>query len=180
LTLTLPPEPRLGVHLAVCAYGAHGLKHLSNHQTVLTFFSNALSDNIEFRKLSELSDAELADFNAELSTVVEALDKAVADAKATARSTGVPVDSDWLHRVGTKKRIALKFSAEILSLRQGGTTTAQKAEYERIYKALYRAMLLEEFGEVELKEFEQEVLDKARAAYQTWIESTGQRTWYAP
>jgi hypothetical protein len=41
-------------------------------------------------------------------------------------------------------------------------------------------MLVEEFGEAELREIEQEVLDKARAAYQAWIESTGQRKWFVP
>jgi hypothetical protein len=147
---------------------------------MLTFFSNALSTEVEFDKLRELSDLELMEFHKELSDVVAALSDAVTEAKAKERSSGIPLDQNWLHKIGTKKRIALKFATEAHSLRQGGTTVLQRSEYDRIYRAQFRAMLVEEFGEAELREIEQEVLDKARAAYQAWIESTGQRKWFVP
>jgi hypothetical protein len=57
---------------------------------------------------------------------------------------------------------------------------SQRAAYDRIYRAQFRATLLEEFDEAELRELEQEVLVKARAAYQAWIDSTNQRCWFVP
>ncbi|NBS69076.1 hypothetical protein EBT31_09200 [bacterium] len=147
---------------------------------MLRFFSNALSTEIEFEKLDQLSNADLETLHKELSELVTTLSSAVSDAKAKAAASGVPLDPHWLHRINTKKRITLKFATEINSRLQGGTTVEQRAEYDRIYRAQFRAILLEEFGEEELLEIEQEVLDKARAAYHDWIASTKQRAWFVP
>lgn len=147
---------------------------------MLKFFSNALSAEIEFEKLDQLSKADMEAFHSELALMVTTLSTVLGEAKLKASASGVPLDEHWLHRVNTKKRIALKFATELNSRLQGGTTVEQRTEYERIYKAQFRAILLEEFGEAALLEIEQEVLDKARAAYQDWIVSTKQRAWFIP
>lgn len=149
-------------------------------QLMLKFFSNALSTEVEFEKLDQLSRADMEAFHAELSEMVTTLSGVVGEAKIKAAASGVPLDEHWLHRVNTKKRITLKFATELNSRLQGGTTVEQRAEYDRIYRAQFRAILLEEFGEAALLEIEQEVLDKARAAYQDWIASTKQRVWFIP
>jgi hypothetical protein len=147
---------------------------------MLKFFSNVLSVEVEFERIGSLTKQELEAFHDELSEMVTTLNSVLTEAKAKERASGVPLNGDWLHRVNTKKRIALKFATEVHSCLQGGTTVEQRSEYDRIYKAQLRAILLEEFGEAGLQELEQEVLDKARAAYQTWIDSTKQRMWFVP
>lgn len=147
---------------------------------MLKFFSNALSKEIGFEQISDLQPCDLEPFHAELCEVVSALNAVVTDAKSKERASGVPVNADWMHRVNTKKRIALKFATEVNSRLHGGTTVDQRAAYDRIYREQFRATLLEEFSESELREIEQEVLDKARAAYQAWIDSTKQRMWFIP
>jgi hypothetical protein len=147
---------------------------------MLKFFSNVLSVEVEFERIGSLTKHELEVFHDELSEMVTTLNSVLTEAKAKERASGVPLNGDWLHRVNTKKRIALKFATEVHSCLQGGTTVEQRSEYDRIYKAQLRAILLEEFGEAGLQELEQEVLDKARAAYQTWIDSTKQRMWFVP
>jgi len=147
---------------------------------MLKFFSNALSTEVEFEKIDELDKADMEAFHTELCDIISTLSNVVAEAKVKASASGVPLDIHWLHRVNTKKRIALKFATELNSRMQGGSTVKQRAEYERIYKAQFRAILLEEFGETALLEIEQEVLDKTRVAYQDWIASTKQRAWFIP
>ena len=147
---------------------------------MLKFFSTVLSVEVEFERIGSLTKHELEAFHDELSEMVTTLNSVLTEAKTKERASGVPLNSDWLHRVNTKKRIALKFATEVHSCLQGGTTVEQRSEYDRIYKAQLRAILLEEFGEAGLQELEQEVLDKARAAYQTWIDSTKQRMWFVP
>lgn len=147
---------------------------------MLKFFSNALSTEVEFEKLDQLSRADMEAFHAELSEMATTLSGVIGEAKLRASASGVPLDDHWLHRVNTKKRITLKFATELNSRLQGGTTVEQRAEYDRIYRTQFRAILLEEFGEAALQEIEQEALDKARAAYQGWIDSTKQRAWFIP
>lgn len=145
-----------------------------------TFFSNFLSKQLTFEDLSSLEEADLKVFHEEVSQVISTLDAVVSEAKAKERASGIALDANWLHKVNTKKRIALKFSTEAYSLIHGGTTVSQRAAYHRIYKAQFRATLLEEFDEAELQALEQEVLAKARATYQAWIDSTKQRCWFVP
>lgn len=149
-------------------------------QLMLKFFSDVLSAEIEFDALDQLSRSDMELLHNELSEMVTTLNDAVSDAKAKAAVSGVPLDKHWLHRINTKKRIVLKFATEVNSKLHGGTTVEQRAEYDRIYKAQYRAILVEEFGEDTLLEIEQEVLDKARATYHEWIASTKQRVWFIP
>ena len=147
---------------------------------MLTFFSNSLSRQLTFQELSGLDEADLKAFHEEISQVIGTLSCVVNEAKAKERASGVALDATWLHRVNTKKRIALKFATEANSLLQGGTTVSQRAAYDRIYREQFRATLLEEFEEAELRELEQEVLTKARATYQAWIASTNQQCWFVP
>lgn len=147
---------------------------------MLKFFSSALSAEVEFEKLGELSREDMKLLHDEMCAMVTTLSSVIAEAKAKAAVSGVPLDENWLHRINTKKRITLKFATELNSKMQGGTTVEQRAEYDRIYRAEFRAILLEEFGEAALQEIEQEALDKARATYQAWIDSTKQRAWFIP
>lgn len=147
---------------------------------MLTFFSNSLSKQLVFDELQGLSEADLKVFHDEIGQVVSTLNTVITEAKTKERASGVPLDANWLHKVNTKKRIALKFATEANSLLQGGTTVSQRAAYDRIYRDQFRATLLEEFEEAELRELEQEVLAKARATYQAWIDSTKQRCWFVP
>jgi hypothetical protein len=147
---------------------------------MLTFFSNSLSRQLTFEELKSLGEDDLKLFHEEVSQVVSTLNAVVNEAKAKERASGIALDANWLHKVNTKKRIALKFATEANSLIHGGTTVSQRAAYDRIYRAQFRATLLEEFDEAELRELEQEVLVKARAAYQAWIDSTNQRCWFVP
>ena len=129
---------------------------------MLTFFSNSLSKQLTFEYLSKLDEADLKVFHEEVSQVVSTLTAVVSEAKAKERASGIALDANWLHKVNTKKRIALKFATEANSLLQGGTTVSQRAAYDRIYRDQFRATLLEEFEEAELRELEQEVLAKAQ------------------
>jgi hypothetical protein len=147
---------------------------------MITFFSNALSAEVEFDKLDQLDHEQLQSFHDELRDIVIALNRVVTDAKAKEQVSGIPLDANWLHKVNTKKRIALKFAAEANSRLQGGSTLNQRVEYERIYKERYRKMLVEEFGEEELQSIEREIVDEAREEYKKWIASTGQRMWFIP
>lgn len=155
--------------------------HLPNTPTLmLTFFSNALSKDVSFDALADLSREQMESFHNELSEVVAALNEVVTTAKNKEAASGIPVDGNWLHRVNTKKRIAIKFATELYSQLHGGTTQIQRAQYKRIYKEQFRLALLEEFGEEELQGLEREVLEKTRAIYQNWIDSTQQSLWFVP
>ena len=147
---------------------------------MLTFYSNALSKQLTFDDLRDTSTEELQQFHKEISDAVTTLNKVISEAKAKERASGVPLDPNWLHRVNTKKRIALKFAAEANSLMHGGSAAAQRAAYERIYREQFRATLLEEFDESELCELEREVLDKSRTTYNAWLSSTKQQRWFIP
>jgi hypothetical protein len=147
---------------------------------MINFFSQKLSQTIPFDEVQQLSEEQLQDFHAELKEVVRALDAAVTDAAAKERSTGVPPSADWLHRINTKRRIAMKFAAEVYSKMHGGTTVEQRAEYERMYRSRFRAMLEEEFGAAELGEIERELIAETKKEYQDWIAKSGQRAWFTP
>lgn len=147
---------------------------------MLTFYSNALSKQVAFDDLRVASTEELQELHKELSEAVSALNGVLTEAKARERASGVPLDPNWLHRVNTKKRIVLKFAAEANSRMHGGSAATQRAAYERIYREQFRATLLEEFDDNELRELEREVLDKSRAAYNAWLTSTKQQCWFVP
>jgi enoyl reductase-like protein len=146
----------------------------------LHFFSHYLARDVLYDELGELSAEQLDALHGELAESVNALDSTMATAKAKAQATGVELDRGWVHRVATKKRIVLKFAAEVNSRRQGGTTRQQRDHYNRLHRELYRAALLEEFDEAELLDLEREVVEKTRAAYAAWIASTDQRMWFVP
>jgi hypothetical protein len=146
----------------------------------VTFFSNALCKSIGLDEVHTLTREQLDEFHAELLEVVEALDRTVTDAHVKAKASGIPADRNWLHRIGTKKRIALKFATEVKSRMEGGSTLQQRSEYDRIFKAKFRAVLEEEFGEAELVELEREVATAAKQEYKQWIAKTAQRMWYVP
>lgn len=145
-----------------------------------TFFSNSLCKTVCLEDVSGLNATQLKEFHAELLGVVEALDRTVTDVHDKSKASGIPADKNWLHRIGTKKRIALKFAAEVKSCMEGGSTLQQRAEYDRMYKAKFRAVLIEEFGEPELVEIEREVATATRQEYKNWIAKTSQRMWYVP
>ena len=147
---------------------------------MLTFFSNSLSRHVQFDQLEALDKEQLSAFHAELCETVGMLNTVITDAKNKERASGVPVDPDWLHRVSTKKRIALKFATEAHSRIHGGTTIEQRQKYEELYKQRLRAILVEEFGENELQEIEQEAMHAAKTDYRTWVETTKQPMWFVP
>jgi hypothetical protein len=55
----------------------------------------------------------------------------------------------------------------------------QRTEYDRLYKAELDAFLAFEFGD-ELPAIQQELLEKAKNAYQGWITETEQIMWFVP
>jgi hypothetical protein len=85
-----------------------------------------------------------------------------------------------MHRITTKKRIALKFAAEVNSAKNGGSARDQLNQYNKIFKVKFREILSKEFSEEELREIELEAVDAARKEYEAWIAKTGQKLWYVP
>ena len=146
---------------------------------MVTFYSEALTQLVELGKIGELSKQELRFFHGELLQTVHSLEEAIKSARAKEAHSSVPTDSNWLHRISTKRRIASKFASEVLSQLQGGSAAVQRTEYDRIYKAEMDAFLAFEFGD-ELPAIQQELLEKARSAYQGWITETEQIMWFVP
>lgn len=148
--------------------------------TPLTFTSQALATDVRFDELGNLEQAALSTLHGELTELITTLDGVLTDAKNKARASGVPLNEHWIHKVTTKKRIALKFATEIYSRLNGGTTVSQRSEYDRIYKNVFAAMMVEEFGEDGWKEVQQEAVEAARKQYQAWIAETKQTCWFVP
>lgn len=146
---------------------------------MITFYSDTLTQLIEFDKIGELSKQELRFFHGELLQVVNALEESIKSAKVKEARSNVPTDVNWMHRITTKRRIASKFAAEVLNQLQGGSATAQRVEYDKLYKTELDALLEFEFGE-ELPAIQEELRDKAYAAYKKWIEETEQTMWFVP
>jgi len=146
---------------------------------MVTFYSEALTQLVEFDKISELSKQELRFFHGELLQTVHSLEESIKSARAKEAQSSLPTDSNWLHRISTKRRIASKFVSEVLSQLQGGSAAVQRTEYDRLYKAELEAFLAFEFGD-ELPAIQQELLEKARSAYQGWITETEQIMWFVP
>ena len=146
---------------------------------MVTFYSEALTQLVEFDKIAGLSKQELRFFHGELLQTIHSLEESIKSARAKEAQSSVPTDSNWMHRISTKRRIASKFASEVLSQLQGGSAAVQRTEYDRIYKAELDALLAFEFGD-ELPAVQQELLEKARTAYQGWITETGQTMWFVP
>ena len=146
---------------------------------MVTFYSEALTQLVEFDKIAGLSKQELRFFHGELLQTIHSLEESIKSARAKEAQSSVPTDSNWMHRISTKRRIASKFASEVLSQLQGGSAAVQRTEYDRIYKAELDALLAFEFGD-ELPVVQQELLEKARTAYQGWITETGQTMWFVP
>lgn len=146
---------------------------------MVTFYSEALTQLVEFDKIAGLSKQELRFFHGELLQTIHSLEESIKSARAKEAQSRVPTDSNWMHRISTKRRIASKFASEVLSQLQGGSAAVQRTEYDRIYKAELDALLAFEFGD-ELPVVQQELLEKARNAYQGWITETGQTMWFVP
>lgn len=147
---------------------------------MIRFISDSLGRNVMFDDISKLSGDELERFHKELQSTATALNDVLSEAKEREHSTGIPPAADWLHRVTTKKRIVLRFAAEVNSRLHGGSTVEQRAAFDRMYRARFRAMLVEEFGEAELAEIEQEILAAAKDDYRAWIAKTNQQMWFVP
>jgi hypothetical protein len=147
---------------------------------VLTLYSEKLRRDVLFSEIGDLDQDELKAFHDELIVVAKALESAVAEAQEKYRVSGVPLSNDWLHRVNTKKRIVLKFASEVNSQQHGGSTVKQRIEYDKIYKAKFRAMLEEEFGAAELREIERQLVAEAKAEYHAWLSKTKQHAWFIP
>jgi hypothetical protein len=146
---------------------------------MVTFYSEALTQLVEFDKIAGLSKQELRFFHGELLQIVHSLEESIKSAKLREAQSGMPMDSNWLHRISTKRRIASKFATEVLSQLQGGSASVQRTEYDRLYKAELDAFLEFEFGD-ELPAIQQELLEKAKNAYQWWITETEQIMWFVP
>ena len=147
---------------------------------MLTFFSQRLVRTIGFEEIASLTEDEAEQFHTELKLTIYDLENVLAEATAKEKVTGIAIDEHWRHRVGTKRRIALKFASELHSKLHGGTTVPQRVEYERIYRSKFRAMLEKEFGPTELVEIEAEIATEAKAEYRGWLDKTGQHAWFAP
>jgi hypothetical protein len=147
---------------------------------MITFSSETLHKVVVFDEVSKLSRQDLVDFHEELKSVVAVLDQVIETNNKRADLSGIPANADWMHRINTKRRIALKFAVEVGSQLKGGTTVHQRAEYEKIYKAKFRKFLEEEFGVTELEEIEQEIVAESKKEYVGWIEKTGQQMWFLP
>jgi hypothetical protein len=146
---------------------------------MVTFYSEALTQLIEFDKVGNLAKQELRLFHGELLQIVNSLEESIKSAQVKEQRSGVPTDSNWMHRISTKRRIAAKFATEVLSQLQGGSAAVQRAHYERLYRAEMDAFLQFEFGD-ELPGVLQELREKAQGSYQCWIEETEQTMWFVP
>lgn len=146
---------------------------------MVTFYSEALTQLVEYDKIGELSKQELRFFHGELLQIVHSLEESIKSAKVKEARSNLPIDSNWLHRISTKRRIASKFASEVLSQLQGGSAAVQRTEYDRLYKAELDALLKFEFGD-ELPAVQQELREKAQTAYRRWIEETEQIMWFVP
>ena len=93
---------------------------------MVTFYSEALTQLVEFDKIGELSKQELRFFHGELLQTVHSLEESIKSARAKEAQSSVPTDSNWLHRISTKRRIASKFATEVLSQLQGGSAAVQR------------------------------------------------------
>lgn len=147
---------------------------------MLTFCSSVLSRDVKFDDIAKLSKTQLEAFHVELKAIAQSLSNSLNEIKEEEKLTGVPHDSDWVHRIVTKKRIAMKFAAEVHARLQGGSTAEQREAYQRIYAHTFRAMLIEEFGEAELQAMEREAAIKAIGEYTAWLDTTNQRMWFTP
>lgn len=147
---------------------------------MLTFCSSVLSRDVKFDEVAKLSDSQLEAFHVELKAIAQSLSNSLNEIKDEEKLTGIPHDADWMHRIVTKKRIALKFAAEVHARLQGGSTAEQREAYQRIYAHTFRGMLVEEFGEEELQGMEREAALHAIKEYTDWIDSTDQRMWFTP
>ena len=146
---------------------------------MVTFYSEALTQLVEYDKIGELSKQELRFFHGELLQIVHSLEESIKSAKVKEARSNLPIDSNWLHRISTKRRIASKFASEVLSQLQGGSAAVQRTEYDRLYKAELDALLKFEFGD-ELPFVQHELREKAQTAYRRWIEETEQIMWFVP
>ena len=147
---------------------------------MITFHSDALNRTVQFDQVGSLNEEELRLFHEELTSVVKTLDDVIFSAKQKEKASGVPVSSDWVHRVTTKRRVALKFATEAYSQLHGGTTVQQRIEYDKIYRIKLREFLESEFEADELAEIDKELISESRKAYEAWIQKTNQRMWFVP
>lgn len=147
---------------------------------MITFTSEFLSRSIPIDQIQSLSDEELQGFHEELKLVITSIDEALSKASVKQQASGVPFSSTWMNRITTKKRIALKFAAEVNSAKNGGSAQDQLSQYNKIFKVKFREILSKEFSEEELREIELEAVNAARKEYDAWITKTGQRLWYIP
>lgn len=147
---------------------------------MVRFFSNKLNREIRIELVSKMKPDELKLFHEELKYVIASLTDTINEANERKQATGVDVDSGWLHRVTTKRRIAMKFAHECSTVGQGGSALGQQQVYERMYSSKFRALLVEEFGEEELAAIEREITEAATVDYKAWLTSTKQKMWYVP
>jgi|SanBayMetagenome_1026888.scaffolds.fasta_scaffold00568_6 hypothetical protein len=147
---------------------------------MVRFYSNKLNREIAIAVVSKMKPDEVKVFHEELKYVIESLTDTINEANERKKATGADVDSDWLHRVTTKRRIAMKFAHECSTVSQGGSTLDQQLVYERMYRSKFRALLVEEFGEEELAAIEREITEAATAEYKAWLQTNKQQMWYVP
>lgn len=147
---------------------------------MITFTSEFLSRSVPIDQIQSLSKEELEGFHVELKATIASIDEALSKASVKQEASGVPFSSAWMHRITTKKRIALKFAAEVNSAKSGGSAQEQLNQYNKIFKVKFREILSKEFSEEELREIELEAVDAARKEYDAWIAKTGQKLWYVP
>lgn len=147
---------------------------------MVRFFSNKLNREIRIEHVPQLNRNDLQVFHSELKTVVEDLTNTINEANERKQTVGLSVDSDWLHRVSTKRRIALKFVSECYIVLKGGSTANQRQVFERIYRSKFRDMLEEEFGKEELAAIEAEITAESTTEYVAWLTSTNQSMWFKP
>lgn len=147
---------------------------------MVRFFSNKLNREIRIELVSKMKPDELKLFHDELKYVIASLTDTINEANERKQATGVDGDVDWLHRVTTKRRIAMKFAHECSTVGQGGSALDQQQVYERMYSSKFRALLVEEFGEEELAAIEREITEAATVDYKAWLTSTKQKMWYVP
>lgn len=146
----------------------------------LTFHSDALNRTVQFDQVGNLEQEDLKVFHKELTGIVQSLEGVISTAKQRERASGVPVNQDWLHRVTTKRRVALKFASEAFSQLNGGTTVKQRIEYDKIYRIKLREFLEAEFDADELAQIDRDLIAATKKEYSAWLENTNQRMWFVP
>lgn len=124
----------------------------------LTFLSKALNRVVSVEELPVMSSADLNAFNAELAVAVRSMEDALSDALRREVETGEILDSDWVHKVRKKMRVAMAFRGNIIQIL---SSTNHGPSLEELVQIKLDELLIEELGERLYSEMKEEAKELA-------------------